>query len=122
MGEKVQQCDSQSILSEFYKIKFTLFEFGIPRTDESNIFDEKRLNRFWKKKNNCWVSEEIIINHQYPVAPDIDFNISISENKTKAIVNVGINFAPLNGSGYIFLLNKEQGAWKVKSIISAWVS
>lgn len=48
--------------------------------------------------------------------------VGYNENKTQAILTIGITYAPLAGYGSLFLLKFENGKWKVVGSIMTWIS
>jgi hypothetical protein len=94
---------------------------GIPRIDSDIALYENRKERKWIYSKNEWKCAAISHEEERPY-PSIDFNVLVSLDNKKAVVDVGLNFAPLNGSGYQYLLENENNQWKVVGILYSWTS
>jgi hypothetical protein len=98
----------------------TLFRFGIPRSDEADVFIERNTQRIWQRRERSWSY------HNGPApqkeTPSIWFNVRISPDGARAFCSVGLLFGPLNGSGYDFVLRKVEGEWRVVGVALTWVS
>jgi hypothetical protein len=100
----------------------TMFRFGIPRTDQSNIFFEEAHNLKWYYQAGAWRYQKVVSDVAVKEAPNIAFDVYISSDHSKALIAAGMTFGPLNGKGYTYLLKKEKGEWKVIGILSTWIS
>ncbi|MDD5766434.1 MAG: hypothetical protein PHW79_09360, partial [Candidatus Marinimicrobia bacterium] len=49
-------------------------------------------------------------------------SVGYDEDKTQAIVEIGVTYAPLAGIGRLIYLNKVDGEWKISGGLTIWVS
>lgn len=75
--------------------------------------DHYDLTEVWKKFYEKYPSSSGIINFS---------NVGFNTDMSKALVYTGQGCGELCGAGYIVLLAKEQGVWKVKGKRPEWVS
>lgn len=103
-------------------ILLAIFKAGIPRIRESNVFWDKGNGVKWVFSENEWKSIPLLYEGIKKDVPQISFNEHVSKNGLIAIVDVGLRFGPLNGKGYIYVLEHKEGQWYVRQIISSWIS
>ncbi|MCI0445981.1 hypothetical protein L0152_22550 [bacterium] len=120
-GKKIET-PQEKVAGEEDQIILKIFRTGIPRIDESNSFFEKARNRRWVHAQNEWRFEHIVSAAAVKDSPAISFETIISSDKQRAMVNVGLIFGRLNGSGYTYMLKKGKGGWEVTALIHSWIS
>ncbi|MHC5036758.1 MAG: HEAT repeat domain-containing protein, partial [Planctomycetota bacterium] len=121
-GKRRSETPPPPELTEADKIRLCLFEFGIPRTNESKAFVEKRRNRVWRQTEKGWREEEISSGEPEDDLPAIDIDFVVSRDGARAIASVSLVFGRLNAIGYKFTLKRIHGGWSVRSILFTWVS
>jgi len=112
------------------KIILTLFQSGIPGTDQSPVLLETERERTWKLENKAWSffqddNREIYqfkgLSDVYK-PPYIDFAIHINQAGTRALANVGVTFGSKAGHRYAFVLKHIKGQWKVVGMVLTGIS
>jgi len=92
---------------------------GVPRSNESTAFFDKRRGRIWSQKNGDWSYRQGAPERDLP---SITFDVHFNPQSTRAIVSVGLMFGPLNGVGYDYLLRSDGNTWDVEGIVFTWIS
>jgi len=98
----------------------SVLRFGIPRSDESEVFLDSNGKRLWKRKGDSW-SHETRTDHAQAL-PSINFSVAFTRDSQRAVCSVGLTFGPLNGSGFDIILKKEGQDWRVVGICQTWIS
>ena len=94
--------------SERDQILFTMFRSGIPRTDDSPIFQESNTGRIWRFQNASWKFLPPTKLRLPKQTPSITFDVYETVNRRHAIVSVGMTFGPLDGEGHDYFLKRRR--------------
>jgi hypothetical protein len=110
----------QETIDDFYKANQQSHklerQFNLPfnytlisQAELKNIFDSGGWDNFYKK---------------YPNSPGITSlsGVGFNAQKNQALVSIGTQSHYLAGAGYIVLLAKENGIWRVKQQVMTWIS
>ena len=104
------------------KIIAAVIHAGVPRMEQSVVFQEADSSRKWIRVNNVWKEVPVVFTGKNTEAPTISFKLHISKDNMRAIVAVGLDFGPLNAKGYTYVLQRSSQGWIVRQIVSTWIS
>lgn len=106
-----------------------LVSHGIPRMNERRLFIDTERNQTWRLQGDTWYcskgveasrrNEEISMHYK---TAHISFSTYISTDQTRALVDVGLTFGGLNGSGFFYSLIKNDGKWQINFMSQTWIS
>jgi len=54
--------------------------------------------------------------------PGLSFEVTMNRDHNRAILSVGLAYAPLAGAGYDYLLTRETDGWRVRAAYPTWIS
>jgi hypothetical protein len=111
---------------------------GIPRLNERKKYIDKENNTtwnlkggFWKFKDSVWHCTKGINKSEYNYSTAdiernnlgwINFNTYISSYESRALVDVSLILGGLNGNGYVYVLKKTDGVWRITYFDETWIS
>ena len=64
------------------------------------------------------LNEQYPNSHGYTVFSRVGFNSSLDQ----AVIYIGNVAGPMMGSGFYYLMEKENGEWVIKEQVMAWIS
>ena len=102
-------------------IIYAVLRSGLVRVLCDQSFYDKERKCVWTIKGNAW-SRTPAAENPLKDAAALEFSVTIAKDRQRARCGVDVYYGALNSSGFMYLLLKEKGAWRVTGILMVSVS
>ena len=111
--------DALPATSDEDRIIAAAFRNGIPRTDETAVFNDDDRGGAWIRNGDAW---RFRAGARAADGAHLGFAARLNAARTRAILSISLTFGPLNGGGYDYLLTRDAAGWRVRGVFFTWIS
>ena len=92
---------------------------GIPDGGHASAYQDDSRGGVWIFDGHAW---RFRAGARAGDTPGLSFEVTMNRDHNRAILSVGLAYAPLAGAGYDYLLTRETDGWRVRAAYPTWIS